>query len=270
MAVKFIKQARCKVSESVLATLHHGNAEAENIFHDKLAILKSDMFSYAGVYKGATDREVAFVKCYKPKSLLNKIALKFGWARCYRAYQAALALSGCVSMPYPYALVRNQSSFNVYVFYQQINSISVSDLFKDRSFTSVYAAVLRQCGKQLAALHMRGWTHGDYKWGNVLVALDAEKSIEGIYIVDLDGVKKNGAKNDARGRDLARFIVNAEDYGVDESLVRGFVDAYAKATGETFRYCIDIAWPGLEKLRLRHDKKYDLRKRSLFQAERKK
>jgi len=103
-------------------------------------------------------------------------------------------------------------------------------------------------GVALGRFHNLGWSHGDFKWSNIFIDGGVGGDHENIYFIDLDAVKQASWLNfrSSRGRDLARFIVNAEDYDVEENIVRSFMAAYALTVGETMDDSLIAAGPALK------------------------
>jgi tRNA A-37 threonylcarbamoyl transferase component Bud32 len=108
--------------------------------------------------------------------------------------------------------------------------------------------LLPLAGDLLAQLHNAGLTHGDCKWSNLFWC------DERLYLVDLESVSR--ARDEARGRDLARFTVNAEDLGVAAGIFAGFIDAYCVGTQAKPDDVVALMRPELLRLRDRHRKKY--------------
>ena len=64
----------------------------------------------------------------------------------------------------------------------------------------------------LAALHGAGYSHGDCKWHNFMIVQDT------CYLVDLERARR-GAGERGRARDVGRFAVAAEEYGLIACLI---------------------------------------------------
>ncbi len=261
MKLILTKQAQ-PVPHDFLQSLANMKAEQLSSFESHVNRIKEGRYSYAGFITVDGCQSTVFLKCYKPKGIFQRCLFSWGVARAYRAYH--VSCGSILPVVSSYALVRNTYSSNLYVFYNAISGSNLSEYYKSTPETQNLSALLADCGHKLAALHEAGWTHGDFKWGNVLV----NRSQSSVIFADMDAARSMSRYNrSACGRDIARFIVNAEDYHVDENLMSHFLSAYANTVGLTERACIKHAQPALEKLRLRHDRKYGLRQQRLFDSE---
>lgn len=105
----------------------------------------------------------------------------------------------------------------------------------------------------IASLHNCGVIHGDLKWTNILVHVERNE----LWFVDLDSAKLcGGPPGPARvARDLARFVLNGLEVGVDDSIINRFLDEYA-GNRDLNRQSIDESTQRvLTKLRKRHQRK---------------
>lgn len=247
---------------AALKQLSLASCAEEEAFKQGVEIVKSNKFSYIGILR----EEPIFVKCYRPKGAINRFLTRCLLARPFKSYSLAKKIGNNFTVPEPLALVSNDHSSNVYYFSRYICGFSLIELLPENQHEMAYRiAVLADVGKTLASFHQLGWTHGDFKWSNIVVEGDRHQKAGKIYFIDLDSVKRlSVARKRARGRDLARFIVNAEDHQVDETLVRIFLEAYARHMDEPFESSLAVASGALKKLRRRHDAKYGLRKNAMF------
>ncbi len=86
----------------------------------------------------------------------------------------------------------------------------------------------------LAGMHNHGLYHRDTSWKNILI----DPATGQVWLVDLDAVRKGSLRPlRAAVRDLARFLIEAEDRGTDADWRRNFVDVYRQRR--------DRALPGL-------------------------
>lgn len=251
-----------------LSRLKYGDSVVEAAFRQSVNLLKEDSFSYAGLCLSPPFPNAGFVKCYVPKGIFGRVVARLRWSRADRLFRRADAIDSHLPVAKPLSIVRNQTSLRVYVFYPLVAGKNLSEFLKqDYPDDRQLGSLLSRVGTVLAELHQAGWCHGDFKWGNVVVSPGAQdRDYPGICFVDLDGIRRTGSTRSA-ARDLARFIVNAEDYRLNEAIVRQFVDSYAASLGEpTERVLLRCARP-LRKLRRRHDRKYGLRDTSMFKRE---
>jgi len=115
--------------------------------------------------------------------------------------------------------------------------------------------------QNIANMHNSGVSHGDLKWPNILV----HKEKNELWFVDLDSAQLYGQSPSikAAARDLARFLLSAQEAGIEEAILERFLNEYSHHR-KLSRARIDgpIA-KILTKLQDRHKKKYgDKRSRS--------
>lgn len=250
------------------AFLALASSEDEAGFKAKTDVLKSDTYSYVGVCQ--RQNGLVFIKCYQPKGVANKVLGLMSKSRPFRTYNTMNALSDVFPVSKPLAVIRNKHSHNVYLFSEYLNGFNLAAILKHKEIPLEYQQnLLSEVGAALAHFHQLGWCHGDFKWSNILIDGVIGELHEKISFIDLDGVSRLYGLNNrsSRGRDLARFIVNAEDYNIDETIVRSFINAYALTHGTSVLENLRAATPALKKLRKRHDEKYGLRRTSFFQNE---
>lgn len=113
--------------------------------------------------------------------------------------------------------------------------------------------MLRRAGNTLSRLHLAGYCHGDAKWSNWLWSGDD------FYLVDLEGVKQVPTGSKRQLRDLARFVVNAEDLAVSQLSFDCFMESYLAGDTRSKDDTIRAIMPTLMELRKRHEAKYGMR-----------
>lgn len=258
------------VLDDVCTTLSKCTASEEDAFKDSVEVVKQNDSSYVGIYEFGDSASRLFVKCYHPKYLAHNFFGLLSISRPFQTFNKMRQLESLFPVSAPLAIVRNKQSGNVYLFSRLLTGFSLTQLLTDNSLTGEYKKnVLAAVGAALARLHKLGWSHGDFKWSNIFIDGVAGERFNEIYFIDLDGVRSKpwGNLRSYKGRDIARFIVNAEDYDMDEEIIRSFIAQYALVVGETEKDSLRMSVPALKKLRERHDKKYGLRHRSLFKSE---
>jgi hypothetical protein len=82
--------------------------------------------------------------------------------------------------------------------------------------------------------------------------------------VDLEGVGRGSPASQGARRDLARFVVNAEDMGLPAPRFQTFLDSYAGLLGVDAGAIPRRIKPRLEALRRRHRAKYGERGQQLL------
>jgi len=80
--------------------------------------------------------------------------------------------------------------------------------------------------RSIASLHESRVLHGDLKWSNILVHEVEDR----VWFVDLDAARQHRrALTPARAsRDLADFVFNGLEYGVEESVFNRLIDGYTR------------------------------------------
>lgn len=106
----------------------------------------------------------------------------------------------------------------------------------------------------VASMHNRGVIHGDLKWSNIMVHLKENK----VWFIDLDAAEiyRIMPVSSRIARDVARFVLNGMEVGIDTSIVDRFLDQYA-IQRKLSRHSIER--PVAKMLRMlqkKHHKKY--------------
>jgi len=112
----------------------------------------------------------------------------------------------------------------------------------------------RVAAHSVAALHDSGATHGDLKWTNILV----DEKENQLWLIDFDSSSIYGGHLGPKkiARDLARFVLSGLEAGVDGKILARFLGHYARRRNLQLK---DIERPMmnvLQKLRKRHEKKF--------------
>ena len=105
----------------------------------------------------------------------------------------------------------------------------------------------------LARLHQLGFCHGDMKWANIMVNPGTHE----YRFVDLDGLREPLPGQSALyAKDLARFILNAREKKLAESMIEKFVSSYALARSQDIAVLTDQISRSYDKLLRRHRRQY--------------
>jgi 3-deoxy-D-manno-octulosonic acid kinase len=105
----------------------------------------------------------------------------------------------------------------------------------------------------LARLHQLGYCHGDMKWANIMVDARTRE----YRFVDLDGLHKPLSRQSALyAKDLARFIMNAREKKLAESMIDKFVGSYARARSLEIAALNSQVSRSYDKLLRRHRRQY--------------
>jgi tRNA A-37 threonylcarbamoyl transferase component Bud32 len=125
--------------------------------------------------------------------------------------------------------------------------------------------LMHKAGEALARLHTLGYAHGDCKWSNLLWCGSV------YYFVDLDGVRKLRAQHlpavsPAAGqlRDLARFVIDAEELGASAEQLECFLASYLAGMPWNREQIVERLQELLPPIRERHLRRYRLQPRPLL------
>lgn len=219
-------------------------------------VIKSDPHSVVALL--SLDQRPCYLKYYRTKRAVHGLLQRLGRGRGIASFENALALrrAGLV-VPEPLACLRTRQG--LLLLTEAIpGARDLKALWLDGQEDSRLMSLLTTAGQTLAQWHVHRFTHGDCKWSNFLFAG------ERLYLVDLEGVGRGDAHSRGAQRDLARFVVNAEDMGLREEHFRAFLHSYASTAG------VDVAdlprriVPRVQALRRRHLAKYGERGQRLL------
>lgn len=223
--------------------------------------IKQDPGSMVGVFQH--ESKSYYLKAYYSKGLAGRIANRLGLSRAYRTWNKACQFKQAFPTAEPVLLMTAPDGSAVYYvtdFIEGANSIMDCLVGPGRVSADCADDILYRYGQLLGDIHRRGWVHGDLKWTNLL--LDQDHSPQ---IVDLDGLKCPGRTGAATsGKDLARFILNAEEFLQDTEPLERFLQGYCESRAIDRSSCIKEFYPALLTLRARHLKKYGARGQQLF------
>ena len=231
-------------AEHLAAALARGPGDGgEWVARSGLA-LKRDRRSTAGLVNVAgTD---CFIKFYRRREgWTGRLPLRDS-RRALRSFDMGLALRAAgLATPEPLACVRIADG--VLLVTRAVPEARALGEWYGAGHPS--PAALVSCGELLGTLHAAGFSHGDCKWGNVLV------TPAGPQLVDLDATRR-GRRRGARGRDVARFTLDAEERGVPGPVFTGFLEAYLARAAITREELVAVTLPCLRRLRKRHSARY--------------
>ena len=225
-------------------------------FNSEAKIIKRDKYSRVGFVQEENIGKI-YIKHYSAKSWWHRISMFFNQGRAGRSFKVSdELLRNGISVPIPYALITANGSFGLpdssYYLCQGLvkgkdfksfylsSDVKNSDLIKDR---------LQYIGRQLAGLHNCGYVHGDFKWSNII--FQGSK----LFFVDLDNTSKINSL-DIEAKDLARFILNAEELMTDKTVFNYFMKAYRKSRKNASINLMLRCKKDLEKLRNKHLVRY--------------
>jgi len=104
----------------------------------------------------------------------------------------------------------------------------------------------------IAAFHKTGASHGDMKWGNIMI----DEARGRFWFIDLDAARHRRFHGRyAMARDVARFVLNSMEAGLPKDKIEQFIASYAlRRNLPLARVSADMA-PILRRLQKRHQKK---------------
>jgi tRNA A-37 threonylcarbamoyl transferase component Bud32 len=247
----------CPIPVHILEKLARSGPGYEKSFRDSIQIVKEDRFSYSGICSPDGLEVPVFLKCYQPRNFFNKTLVSFGLTRPFKLYSLTRSIEENFPVPYPFALVTNRRSKNTYYFSRHLQGVDLARfLVSDELGNKRKEDVMVLVGWRLAEFHELGWMHGDFKWTNIFIGDGAQFGMDSVNFIDLDSVRSLSRPRSSRGRDLARFMVNAEDNGADMELLDKFLESYSHCMAESSVTSQSLARPYLRKLRKRHSVKY--------------
>ena len=212
-------------------------------------LLKSEKLGVVGLI------DVAGVSCYikffLARSAVQSLGFVLGLGRAPRAYDAGCELAARgIPVAEPLACLRLPQAMVLVT--KAVPGADLKTLWLSARQGQDWSLIMSRTAVVLAQLHAAGFVHGDCKWGNLL--WDGE----GLVLVDLDSVRQS-ASPQRRGRDLARFVLNAEELALDAEIFETFVSVYAENSGSEKAAVIKLLAPSLAQLRQRHADKYGRR-----------
>jgi tRNA A-37 threonylcarbamoyl transferase component Bud32 len=226
-------------------------------------ILKSDSFSRVGLLE--VGGQGCYLKLYLAKSPLQKLGFRLGYGRGIHSYDAAVQLArDAVPVPEPRACLLVPEGM-VLLTQAVPDAADLRALWLAVPAAEDAQLLMRKAGAALAGLHALGYAHGDCKWSNLLWCDPV------CYFVDLERVRKlraprlPGAPPAARQlRDLARFIIDAEELGARAEQLEVFLASYLAGTPWSREQIVKRLQRVLQPIRERHLRRYRLQPRPLI------
>ena len=218
-------------------------------------LLKSDKYSRVGLLE--LEQQACYLKYYQSKSWGQSALFQLGIGRGFRSFEGALALRGKgVSVPEPLSCVLVPGGMMLLTrAIEQARDLKAEWL--DGPDRHRQSTLMEQAGYALDGFHAAGYCHGDCKWSNFLWSQGQ------CYFVDLEAVEHVRAggiqSSNKQARDIARFVLNAEDLGVNEAELEPFLRAYLGESRMRKSELIACILPALDRLRARHARRYGVR-----------
>ena len=226
-------------------------------------ILKSDRFSRVGLLEVAG--QGCYLKLYLAKSPLQKLGFRLGYGRGLHSFDAAVQMArDAVPVPEPRACLLVPEGM-VLLTRALADAADLRALWLAVPAAGAAQRFMSRAGEALAGLHALGYAHGDCKWSNLLWWSS------GFYFVDLEGVRKLRAPHfpaasPAVGqlRDLARFIIDAEELGASAEQLEVFLASYLADIPLSREQLVAPLRRLLPPIRERHLRRYRLQPRPLL------
>ena len=241
---------------SLIEALDVGPADPIRWMQEQTQVLKADKHSLVGLLK--LDGTLCHLKAYRPKGLMQGLGFRLGYGRGVTAFDRALALRAAkLSVPEPRACVYVKDV--MFLLTEGLEaSTDLKNLWLQQPGNESLQDLMSRSGDTLAAWHVAGYSHGDCKWSNFLVAADA------LYLVDLESVRPTKVAGGGATRDVARFVVNAEDMGLSQPHFTAFMTRYCQSVGLDKDAVVARILPQVKTLRRRHLQKYGQRGQQLL------
>jgi tRNA A-37 threonylcarbamoyl transferase component Bud32 len=194
-----------------------------------------------------------YLKLYRSKSALQRLAFRLGRGRAVRAFDQALELAAA-GVPVPEPLACLQVPGSMLLLTEGVpQARDLRRIWSGRPGAAALRPMMAAAARALAVLHAAGYAHGDCKWSNLLWSGGEFR------FIDLEGVRRSRPGSSRCLRDLARFTLNAEDMGLPARLYGVFLADYATASGSSQQELVQGFLPQLRRLRRRHLAKYGRR-----------
>lgn len=243
-------------ARALQGALGPGEADPAAWLSDNADIIKRDTHSLVGLL--SLEGRACYLKYYRARRYSQGLLLRFGRGRGIASFDNALALRRAgLDVPEPLACLRTGPG--LLLLTEAIEGATdLKALWLQGQSDAQLVALMTAAGETLAHWHSRGFTHGDCKWSNFLFAG------ERVLLVDLEGVGRGSPASHGARRDLARFVVNAEDMGLPAPAFQSFLDSYASPLGMDAGEIPARIRPRLEALRRRHRVRYGERGQQLL------
>lgn len=217
-------------------------------------VIKSDQHSKVGLLE--LEQQNCYLKYYQSKSWGQRALFRLGIGRGFRSFDGALALlEKQVPVPQPLSCVLIPGGMMLLTRAIQ-PACDLKAQWLDGPGADLKAALMATAGRVLHGMHAAGYCHGDCKWSNFLWSQGQ------IYFVDLEAVEVAGGGvlgSTKQARDVARFVLNAEDLSLTRAEFEPFIQTYLEHSKVSEKALIGAIMPVLARLRRRHDKHYGVR-----------
>ena len=251
-----IRVVRGKCPELV-ARLEQQSAPVAHWCSQYAQTIKDTAHSWVGFVD--LDGTSVWLKVFRPKGLAQQFSVRLGRHRALRSFTSANNLRK-VQLPVPFPIACLQVGGEMLLVTKRLpQGGDLLSLWQSQG-EHLPAAIWRESGVLIGQLHRAGFVHGDCKWSNIYRARDQH------YLLDLEAVARVGVGASVAYRDVARFVLNAEDMGASPGIVQTFLTAYAGEVDSSIEEVSIATLPQLKRLRQRHERKYGSRGHILLQG----
>lgn len=226
-------------------------------------ILKQDTFSRVGLLE--LEGRGCYLKLYLAKSNLQKLGFRLGYGRGIRSFDAAAQMArDALPVPEPRACLLVPEGM-VLLTEALDDAVDLRALWLAMPAAGEARRLMREAGDAMARLHTMGYAHGDCKWSNLLWCGSV------YYFADLEAARKLRPKHFPAGsaaagqlRDLARFVIDAEELGASAEQLESFLASYLAGTPWKRERIVERLRRLLPPIRERHLRRYGLQPRPLL------
>lgn len=246
MSPRILRDGQC--AAALLEHLPPVQADIRQWMEKNTQVIKSDPHSKVGLAE--LNGQYCYLKYFTAKSFWQRPLFRLGMGRGVHSFDAAVVLAEAgIAVPEPLAVLS----------YPRGMLLITKALSGVQDFKAMWLGGLsveeqlrlgEMAGEFLGALHLSGYAHGDMKWSNLLY-VDGQ-----LCLVDLEAVKPSSTDGSRAHRDLARFILNAEDMAMPPEAYERFLTGYFLPLVQRREQTLGKVLPILRELRRRHFKKY--------------
>jgi tRNA A-37 threonylcarbamoyl transferase component Bud32 len=162
-----------------------------------------------------------------------------------------LLLRHNVNVPLPQALITEPKA-SWYICAALDKAISLQKAIQDADNDTTTWILCMNAIEQLVRMHEANVVHGDFKWDNVLVLTGGC-----ILITDLDSARlKRSIGPDTAASDLARFLVNGLEMGLDQEWAHAIICRYAAERRLPATAFSGLLCSSIERISRKHQRKY--------------
>lgn len=246
--------------------LRNGGNPADLFSHNARLIKSSEYSRAAMVEIDRPDKpfsaETFFAKEFCYKNYLHSFKPLFLRHRALAMWMNSLHLLNCgINVPEPFGYLlkfKGLSCRGGYFFSKLLiecdNLGTLALNFMELNQRLEFGGLIEALAAGVAVLHNHKVIHRDLKWSNIMV----DKRKNEFWFIDLEKAKPCWFTPSPAGfaRDVARFVLNCQEIGTNESIIERFLDTYARHRKVAREDLEKPVTRELKKLREKHRKKY--------------